>query len=124
MKLIEEACKGLSCEMGGINAGILWQLKKWLRGIKSEPPSAMLDEHGNLVTSPKALEDLLLKQYKERLQTLKIKEGLKVHQMQRESLCKERLIEAQQFKTPDWSISDLEKVLKQLKNNKSCNPMG
>ena len=110
--------------MGGINAGKLWQLKKRLRGIQSEPPSAMLDEHGNLVTSPKALEDLLLKQYKERLQTLKIKEGLKVHQMQRESLCKERLIETQQFKTPDWSISDLEKVLKQLQNNKSRDPMG
>ena len=124
MKLIDEACKGLSCEMGGINSGKLWQLKKRLRGIISEPPCAMLDEHGNLVTSQKGLDDLLIKQYKERLQTLKIKDGLKVHQMQREKTCQERLEKAQQIKTPQWTMSDLEKVLKQLKNNKSRDPMG
>ena len=54
-KIINEACNGISCESGGINSGKLWQLKKKLRGIINEPPSAMLDQHGNLVTNTTAL---------------------------------------------------------------------
>ena len=60
--------------------------------------------------------------YKERLKSLQIKEELKTHEMQRENLCKEQLEEAQYVKTLDWTIQDLETVLKQLKNNKSCDP--
>ena len=55
-KLIKEACQGLSCENGEVNAGRL--LKKKLRGIINEPPTASLDQHGSLVTGSKALEDL------------------------------------------------------------------
>ena len=54
LDLINKASEGLSCETGGLNAGKLWKIKKRLRGIVNEPPSAMLDEHGNLVTSSKA----------------------------------------------------------------------
>lgn len=59
MKQITEACKSLSCETGGVNVQNLWQLKKRLRGIKCEPPTAMLNQYGNLVTSSEALEDLI-----------------------------------------------------------------
>ena len=76
-KTIKEACEGLTCETGGVNAGKLWQLKKKLRGIFNEPPTAMLDSHGNLVTSSKSLEELTLKTYTDRLKTLKIKEDLR-----------------------------------------------
>jgi hypothetical protein len=44
--------------------------------------------------------------------------------MQRERLCDDRLEQAQANKTPDWTLEDLELVLKQLKNNKSRDPMG
>ena len=70
LEIINKACEGLSCENGGVNAGKLWQLKKKLRGIVNEPPSAMLDEHGNLVTNSRALEELTLNMYKERLTSL------------------------------------------------------
>ena len=123
LDLINKACEGLSCETGGLNAGKLWKLKKKLRGIVNEPPSAMLDEHGNLVTSSKALEELSINMYKERLKSLQIKGELKMHLMQREKLCKEQLEGAQYVKTPDWTIQDLETVLKQLKNNKSQDPL-
>ena len=34
--LIKDACEGLTCEGGGVNAGKLWRLKKQLRGILQE----------------------------------------------------------------------------------------
>lgn len=99
-------------------------MKKHLRGIVNDPPTAMLDSHGNIVTTSKAMEELTLSMYKERLESLQIKEYLKVHKMQREELCGERLKEAQANTTPDWTMQNLEKVLQQLKNNKSRDPLG
>ena len=124
MKIINEACKGLSCENGGVNGRKMWQLKKRLKGIVSEPPAAMIDEKGNIVTSNAALENLILKQYEERLKTLEMKHELKVHKVQREKLCDERLENAQRTKTPEWTIEQLDIVLKQLKSNKSRDPIG
>ena len=124
MRLINEACEGLLSESGGINAGKLWQLKKRLRGIVSEPPSAMLDQYGNLVTNSQKLEELTLKTYIDRLKALEIREDLKVHKMQREQLCNERIKQAQEVKTPSWTMSEVNTVLKQLKSNKSCDPLG
>ena len=72
-KIIMDACGGLTCESGGINVGKLRKLKKKLKGILSEPPTSMLDMHGNLFTSSKALEELTVTMFEDRLQTLKIK---------------------------------------------------
>ena len=58
----------------------------------------MIDEKGNIVTSNAALENLILKQYEERLKTLEIKSELKMHKMQREKLCDDRLENAQKSK--------------------------
>ena len=118
-KTVEEECEGLACEKGGVNAGKLWQLKKKLRGIYNEPPTAMLDTHGNLVTSSKALEELTIETYIERLKILKIRDELSLHKMQREKVCDQRLQEARENKTPEWQMSDLDTVLTQLKKNKS-----
>ena len=78
-KIIMDACGGLTCESGGLNVGKLWKLKKKLKGILSEPPTAMLDMHGNLVTSSKALEELTVTMFEDRLKTLKIKNELRLH---------------------------------------------
>ena len=84
----------------------------------------MLDQYGNLVTSSKALDELTLDMFTERLKTVKIKAGMKLHQLQRETLCQNNLEEAREVKTPEWTMSDLNTVLKQLKNNKSRDPLG
>ena len=124
VRIITEACAGLTCEGGGVNAGKIWKLKKQLRGIVQDPPTAMLDASGNLVTTNRALEKLVLEQYKERLCPHPIKDSLRLHQVQREELCKEKIEEAYKQKTPDWVIDDIDLVLKQLKNNKSRDPLG
>ena len=62
-RTIQEACEGLSCEGGGINAGKLWKLTKQLKGMSQSPPIAMLDAKGNLVTTSKALENSTVEMY-------------------------------------------------------------
>ena len=50
-KILKEACQGLACDEGGVNATKLWQLKRKLRGVALQPPTAMVDFKGNLVTN-------------------------------------------------------------------------
>ena len=66
-QIIQEACAGLSCEQGGVNAGKLWKLKRRLRGIVTEPLTAMLDSGGNLETTNSVIEELTTQMYTERL---------------------------------------------------------
>ena len=89
-----------------------------------EPPTAIIDPNGNLVTTNKVLENLSLQLYKERLTGHEIKEGLSLHKVQREQLFEQRLKEAQTNKTPDWTEDDVNTVLKQIKNSKSRDPLG
>ena len=87
-KIIQESSQGLMCEEGGVNVGKLWKLKRKLRGIVVEPPSAMFDSMGNLVTSRSGIEKLTVKTYKERLKPWKMKDELSMPQLQREQLGK------------------------------------
>ena len=121
---ILEASQGLMCEEGGVNVGKLWKLKRKLRGIVIEPPTAMLDPMGNIVTTRSGIEKLTVETFKERLKPWKIKDELHMYQMQREQLCDERLKEASENKTPPWDMEDVNTVLKQLKLNKSRDPLG
>ena len=84
----------------------------------------MVDPSGNLVTTNKASEKLSLQLYKERLTGHEMKPSLNLYKVQRESLFEQRLKEAQHNKTPDWTEDDINDVLKQLKNNKSRDPLG
>ena len=122
-KIVKESCENLSCEAGGMQVQKMWKMKKKLKGAYGDPPAALLDEHGNIVTDSEGIENITLKRYKQRLSPLQIKPELQVHEKQREALCDRRLKEAQENKTPDWSVKQLEVVLKQLKNNKSKDPL-
>ena len=79
----------------------------------------MLDKRGNLVTSPKIIEDIALNTFKERLKNKKINDGLENVKNDKEELCRKRLEKAKNTKTDPWNIEDLEVVLKHLKKNKS-----
>ena len=62
--------------------------------------------------------------YQKRLSAFEIKDHLKVHEMCQEQLCDKRLEETRKNKTSLWTMEELEDVLKQLKNEKSRDPMG
>ena len=123
LKLVAEACEGISCENGGVNVLKMWKLKKQLTRTHADPPAAMLDDHGNTETDSEGIEKLVTERYKERLQTLEIKPELEEHKLQREILFDRNIQEARDKVTPDWTEKELDTVLKQLKNNKSKDPL-
>ena len=60
---IKEEVKNIKCDEGGYNAGKFWMLKKKLCPRPQDPPTAMLDFEGNLVTSVKGVAELSVKHY-------------------------------------------------------------
>ena len=121
---ITEEISGIECDNGGTNSGKLWQLRKKLCPKSRDPPTAMLDDLGNLVTSPTTIEKLALETYRKRLENRPIKDGLESFQKDKESLCNMRLEIAKNNKTKPWELDDLNTVLKYLKKNKSRDPFG
>ena len=88
---IKEEIENIDCEEGGVNSGHLWKLKKKLSPKCRDPPTAMLDNMGNLLTSTHALEALAVETYKKRLENRQMKDDLKDLQTEKEDLCKLRL---------------------------------
>ena len=122
-KIMEEIA-GIDCEKGGIHSGKLWKLRKKLFPNSRDPPTAMLDNDGNLVTDEKMIEELALETYKKRLENRTIQPNLNHLKQEKEELCKVRLEVAKENKTPPWTMTQLEKVLHNLKLNKSRDPLG
>ena len=115
--------KGLEdAEDGGFNAGRLWKLKKKLYPKVSEPPTAMVNSEGNIITSERDITDEAINHYKKVFSKRIIKPGLEQIKEDREELCKRRLLQASRNKTIEWSLEDVTSVLKTLKTGKSKDP--
>ena len=102
----------------------LWKLKKKLCSKIFDPPMAKNDKNGNLVTSTEALKNLYLETYKNRLKHREMKEEYMDIYFLKSELWKYRLQYMRKNKSKQWSMTQLEKVLKSLKNNKSMDPNG
>ena len=102
-----------------------WSLKKRLVPKNSpEPPSAKIDGQGNLVTEKSELEKLYLQTYIERLKPNPIPEELKNISDLKSFLFDLRLEMCSENVSKEWTMDDLEKVLKKLKNNKARDAHG
>ena len=123
IKIMDEI-SNIKCDEGGFNSGHLWKLKKKLSPRCRDPPTAMLDTKGNIITSATAIEALAVETYKKRLENRSMKDELKDMQNDKEELCKLRLKLASNNKTPDWTMEELETVLNYLKKNKIRDPLG
>ena len=121
---IKEEIENINCDEGGFNSGHLWKLKKKMSPKCRDPPTAMLDNQGNLVTTAKAIEALAVETYRKRLENREINKDLESLKKEKEELCKLRLRLASSRKTPDWTMEQLEVVLDYLKKNKSRDPLG
>ena len=102
----------------------LWKLRKKLCPRTVDPPSAMNDKHGNLLTSDDAIKDRALEAYKERLSKNQMHDNLKEFEKDTDTLCEIRLNISKNNTTDDWTMEDLKVALKQLKDNKSRDPEG
>ena len=121
---IKEEIEGMNCDDGAVNSGKLWKLKKKLHKHFPDPPTAMQDSKGKLLTDKEEILEETVKHYEKVLQNRPIKEGLEEHKSEREHLANQRLKQASLNKTPDWDMIDLNEALKSLKNNKSSDSFG
>ena len=85
---IKDEIDGIKPDEGGIHSGKLWKLKKKLSPRCRDPPTAMQDKHGNLVSSPRLIEKLSLETFKERLKNRNIKDNLVEMKNDKEAICK------------------------------------
>lgn len=88
---INEELKAFKGEDGGFNPRLLWKLKKKLSPKQSEPPTAMKDADGNLLTDDKDIVEESVKHYKKVFEDKAIDDNLKDHKKERQELCAKRL---------------------------------
>ena len=85
---------------------------------------AKKDSKGNLITDKSLLEKLYLDTYVDRLKPNKMAEGLENLENLKEYLFNLRYENCKSVKSDEWSEVDLEKALKNLKNNKARDAHG
>ena len=124
LKKIKEEVEGINCETGGVNSGNLWKLKKKLCPKSRDPPTAMKDEDGNLVTSSDKILDIALNAYVKRLEHRPMNEELKELKKLKEKVFELKMKKAKEVQTLPWTKEQVTKVLKTLKKDKSRDPMG
>ena len=109
---------------GPVNAHEMWKLRKKMCPKNRDPPTAMTDKNGNLLTADKAIQNRALEAYSERLENNKIEPHLKDLEDDTNELCHIRLNVCKKKKTPPWDIEDLKLALKQLGTDKARDPEG
>ena len=123
VKKIKEHFHTLS-ESGGFSVPGVWSLKNKF-GFKSlDTPTAKKDKAGNLVTSKPGLLRLYRNTYIDRLAPKEAKPEFLGLQMMKENLFNIRFEVASLSKSDNWSVEELEKVCKSLKNRKARDELG
>ena len=124
-KKIKDKTEGIDCEEGGLNSGTLWNLKKELFPKCRDPPTAMKDpSNGILLTDDIKIQKAAIDVYTKRLENRPMKNDLNHIREAKEKLCNNIIKIAQRKKTPPWNMKDLDRVLKNLKKQKSRDPLG
>ena len=107
-----------------VNTQVFWKIKKKMCPKSKEPPVAMLDGHGNLLTSDKAIQERALEVFTKRLSPNEMKPHIKHMEQTTNKLCERRLEQTKNNKSKPWTIEDLEDVLKGLEKDKSRDALG
>ena len=124
MGKIEDATKNINTNEGGYNSGNLWKLKKQIFPQCRDSPTAMFDQEGVLQTESSKIIEATESAYKFRMRNRPIKQGLEDVKTDKEKLCEARIKIAQENKTKDWTLDELEVVLEHLKRDASRDPLG
>ena len=89
-----------------------------------DPPTAMKDREGNILTTEEEIKAEAIKHYKSVFEDKEIDSDYKTHKDERENLCSERIKQAANNKTPPWTIDDVKNAIKNLNNGISKDPNG
>ena len=87
-------------------------------------PTAKKNHAGRIISAPNELKSLLSKEYKERLRTRPLRPDLKHLKKGKKRIFLMKLKLAESHRSKPWTLSDLDKALGALKNNKSRDPEG
>ena len=121
---IKEELDKVKTNKGGMNSKQIWSLKKALCPKSKDPPTAMLDSKGNLLTTDEAIQNRAVEVFADRLNSNKIDKHLTDLEEDTNKLCQMRLKLSKLNKTQPWSIEDLKYVLKKLPRNKARDSHG
>ena len=103
----------------------IWQLKKkFFPKNKSVVPIAKWNLSNKIITNPKELKQLYVDHFQYRMRNRPILPEYQEYQKIIENQFSDTLKITQNNKFPDWSIHDLEMVLKSLKRSQSQDTMG
>ena len=119
---VKQHIKSVETTEGKFNNIQFWKLKGKLCPKTVDMPMAKRDELGNIITAPELLKVLYAETYKKRLRNRVMKPELMDIFFMKEELWSSRLVELMDRRTNDWSMIELEKVLKSLKSNKAMDP--
>ena len=103
----------------------MWKLKKSIWPKKQESlPTGKINNQGHMVTDSEEIKELYFNELKERLRSRPSHPDLKeIHEV-KEELFKLKLEKAKTKVSSDWTMKDLEDVLKQIQKGKSKDPEG
>ena len=122
--IVKDYVKHLDLDGGNFSQLGLWKLKRELCQPQVDPPTAKLDTNGTLITSPNLLKNLYMDTYKSRLRNREIKPELRDLFCLKNELWESRLMELRTSPSKLWTIEELDRVLKNLKSNKTRDPHG
>ena len=121
---IKEHINYLQTKGGSFSQIGLWKLKRKLLPRKVDPPMGKKDKDGNLITGSEALKSLYIQTYVDRLKHREMKEEFQEMFELKTLLWDERMKSIKRVKSKPWTISDVEKVTKHLKNNQTRDSNG
>ena len=109
---------------GNFSQIYFWKIKNKLCPPSKEAPMAKIDEKGNIITAQETLRKLYLDTYTKRLKHREMDDKLLDVYFLKTDLWKSRLHMIRKLKTPPWTKSNVEMVLRSMKNNKTIDPNG
>ena len=103
----------------------MWKIKQKLcPKYETSVPVAKKDKDGYLVCNQSQLKKLYVEVYTERLSHRKMQEEYSDLKQNKEYLFELRLKLSKTRKSDDWTMADLNKVMKNLKTKKAADPVG
>ena len=109
---------------GKINAQKFWKIKTRMCKRNNDPPTAMMDADGKLLTSNCAIKARALEVYTQRLDGNKIEAQLEDYEKDVVKLCESRLKMCKLKRVNPWTMDDLNLAIKDLDKGKSRDALG
>ena len=124
-ELIMKNFKRFSENPENVNLQEVWKVLKTIGPKYTSPiPIAKRNFKGKLESNPAEIKKLLAQEYKQRLRSRPIRPDLGDLKERRKEIFEMHLKLAEGIKSTPWKMSDLDKALSDLKNNKARDPAG